>query len=288
LLAFRGDGTKIAITGSGKTTILDLKTRSRSQCDMNRLNSKLGMDLMPDLCWMGRFLYRNEQLYDFDSPVPVWGFSGIGWAMPEGDRLWAIVRPRRSKEFVLRSYQLPLGDIEARLREIYRTSDVLPLRSGDAVRIDVSGIPAHRQAEVRANLTERLLERDYRPATSASVVLRASIDDPTPATVTYVPRKGPLVPLFVTELPEEARTFDYHRRPARMQIIKGNKVLWSSNKNISPPTRLKEWPEYEYLGRYGGPDYELFSKRELPEYVRDSRGIELGQTYLFAEGWKSR
>ena len=128
---------------------------------VERLQTGQSMDLMPNFGWVGSFLYKSCQLYTIDSPIPVWRINGTRWDKLDGWTLWAVVRGKRSfrskkRDIVLRGYQLPTKSITRQIEKIYRTTDVIAVRTGDSVRIDVAAIPKKKQGEVREALKRRL------------------------------------------------------------------------------------------------------------------------------------
>jgi hypothetical protein len=282
LIAFRSNGLQLAITGIGKTMIVDLATGQLTHSETSRTHTSKAVKLMPDLAWIGRFLYRDQRIYDFESAIPLWRYSGIEWAMPMDDRLWVVVRSNSSKQFVLQPIRLPVDKVETQVTRTY-SPELIALRTGDKVRIDVSAIPADRQAEIGDLLSKHLTENGFHPFDRAAIVLRASIDQPMQAAVTYVNFRGAFAPPLVDPAAEESRTCYFNRQPARLQIIVRNRILWSTSQYILPPVFLQRWPEDSILTECGGPDYSLFENRQLPNYVRGTRNAVLGRTQLLAE-----
>jgi hypothetical protein len=156
---------------------------------------------------------------------------------------------------------------------------VIAIRIGDPVRIDVAGIPQERRHEVREALKRRLADDGYRPSSNAKVTLRASLEAAKRTTVRYTKMWSG----------DEKFEYSYEIQRARMELVKNNKTLWSTTAYDAPPSVIAEHklPETEFVSSWGGPDYSLFTERELPAYVRGDRsGSVLGTTYLFSTGMK--
>lgn len=281
-LAFRSDGTQMVITGATKTILFDLVTGKLTHSETTRTRTRSRRKLVPDLAWIGSFLYHDENIYDFESAYPLWHYSGIEWASPEDDRLWVILRSSRSRRFVLQPIHLPLEKVEAQVMKTY-SPELIALRKADKVRVDVTAIPEKYREKVRERLVEQLTENGFRVFDQAAIVLRASIDQPKQSAVNYINVRGAFSPRIANPMAQDVGTCYFNRQPARLQFIKRNRVLWSSSQYILPPVWLHEWPEGSTLTEYGGPDYELFNSRQLPRYIRGNRNSVIGRTQLMAE-----
>ena len=284
LPSFHPTGRLLAIAGKGKAIFLRLDNLKQWECMIDRLSTGQGMDLMPDLAWFDSFLYTNRQLFAMDSPIPVWQINGTRWEKPDSRFLWAVVCGKnsfRSKkhDIVLRAFQLPIGSIAKEIEEIYRTTEVIAVRTGDPVRIDVAGIPPEKQEEVRAALKKRLADEGYRPSKQAKVTLRASLEPARRTTVTY----------SKSWCGKEKRKYSYDIRRAHMEFVKDKRTLWSTTAYEIPPSSIakRKLPKTEFVSDWGVPDYSLFVERNLPAYLRGDRsGSVLGITHLFSAGMK--
>jgi hypothetical protein len=281
-MAFHPSGRLLAIAGEKQTVLLRLDNLKQSRTMIDRLYTGQGKDLMPDFAWVGSFLYRCRELFTIDSPIPVWRINGTRWEKPDGRLLWAVVRGKNSfrskkRDIVLRAFQLPTKSIARKIEEIYRKTDVIAVRTGDPVRIDVTGIPREKQHEVREALKKRLTDEGYRPSPNAKVTLRASLDAARRTTVTYSKMWSG----------KEKHTYSYDIQQARMEFVKNKRTLWYTTAYKAPPSAIADHklPETEFVSIWGGPDYSLFAERRLPAYLRGDRsGSVLGTTYLHSTG----
>ncbi len=285
VLSFEPDGHWLAIAGTGQATLLELDTLKQSRAMIDQLSTSQSMSLMPDLAWAGgSFLYKSRQLYSFDSPIPVWRITGTRWEMPFGRALWAVVSGEnnfksKERELVFRAFELPTDSISKKLEEIFQTTDVIALRVGDPVSVDVSGLPLDRQDEIRDVLVRRLEEEGYRPSRTAKITLCASLDQIHPVDVTYH-RMWDM---------KEKWTYNYEIQRARLEFVNGDRRLWSTTAYEIPPgsIRIDKLPTTGFVSNWGGPDYQMFSEHRLPAFLRGDRsGSVLGSTYLSASGAK--
>lgn len=283
VLAFDQNGRRLAIAGKGESLVLELDSMTTTHCMINQLNTKPGADFNSDLAWAGDYLYSQGKLFQMDSPIPVWRVEGSSWQQNVGRSLWAVVRTRgrKQKDVILRSYAIPIMKIEKEVELAYRSSDFVALRPGDPVQIDVAGIPSDKREEVLATLTRRLKESGFRPVPKTSVILLAWVDKKSKTChVKYTEGMfgGPGKAVY---------EFTYERQPANMQFIKQAKVLWSASDSIKPPGFLQKIPKGDVLPNCGGPDYSLYEKHRLPEYLRGYKSKNVaGTTTLLTDGMK--
>jgi hypothetical protein len=300
VVAVHPEGRQVAIGGKGEAIIIDLAQSRYFRVFPKHLSVAPGARLRSDFAFIGSFLHDTRQLYDFDSPTAVWSLGSSEWQMPQGDSYWAVVRQRPpgpfvlgSSELVLRSFRIPHADIKQKIAQVYRTADVLALRAGDAVRIDVSGLPAPRRSEMHAALENELIKKGFVPAAAAAVTVKAFTEPERAFEQTYIKSKGalPFTPVFVSKADKDrCETFSYRGRVAQLWITKGGRKLWSRSGIEQPPNWLSEdeLPQDGKLDFYGEPKYSIYTDPHFPDFIAGDYSGVLGSTTLNADGLKSR
>jgi hypothetical protein len=280
VLAFNPSGQLLACAGLGRVHLLDLK--SGQSWDAMIADLKLEhVNLLPDFGWAGdQHLYFNGNLYDLFTPIPVWQYSWQKWAQPRGRSVWFIAQNAGEKAIALRPETLPHAAALSRIQGAKQKPGLFALRPGDAVRVDVSGLPAAKQEEVKATLERRVQELGYQPKATADTVFRA-----------WEEKEGRLKHVTY-HFGKSSRTFSYTERFAYLQIVKGGKKLWEAVGCDHPPlmiTFAAGVVPKDHLSGLGGPDYKVYSDRPLPGMVHgDKKGGALGHSDLSATGIRDR
>lgn len=283
VVAFDPSGTRIACGGTGKITILDLKSGriSNAMAAELKFKERHSFELVPCFGWAGdKHFYCDGELFDMDTPIPIWRYQSSNWTSTRGPQLWAVAQGFPDKETALRQFSLPHPAFANRVKEALKQPGLFALRPGDAVRIDVSGVPADQQAEVQSSLEKGAAKVGYVPSASAPVVIQASVDTRgTKERITYTVG-GSSIPCSYTD------------RPARLKIIKNSKVLWTQSSSHSPPYLItfssKTTVEQYVRDNFGDPDYKLF-EQPLPGVIRgDGTKNVLGTSELTATGIRER
>ncbi len=300
VVAVDPNGRQVAVGGKGEAMIIDLAQSGYFRIFPKYLSAAPGADLIPDFAFIGSFLHDTRQLYDFDSPTAVWSIGSTAWQLPVGDAYWAVVRQRAkgkfvlgSSELVLRCFKIPDAEIKRSISQVYRTADVLALRAGDSVRIDVSGLPAERRSEMREALEQALAKKGFLLADSAAVTVKAFADPEREFQKTYIQSKGslPFTPVFVSKADKDkCETFSYRGRVGQLWITKNGRKLWSRSGIEQPPNWLNEVdvPEDGKLDFYADPKYSIFTDPQFPDFIAGDYTGVLGTTTLQANGLKSQ
>ena len=298
VVAVDPQGKRIAIGGKGEAMIMDLQHDACFHISAQHMSADPGSKLVSDFAFIGPFLHDTRRLYDFDSPRAVWSIGSTQWELPLGNDFWAVVwhDPNGPKfggrELVLRSFKIPHANIQKRITHTYSTSDVLALRPGDKVKIDVRGIPMERRAEIRDALENEFAKKGFTPSGSAKVIANAFLDPEEEFEATYIKSDSVIAPVFLTDdIPQERRReVTYRGRHARLWITKDGRKLWSRSGMERPPSRLVEAdvPASGELSFYGEPKYSIFIEPRLPDYISGDYSGVLGTTILRSGGITSR
>lgn len=203
--------------------------------------------------------------------MPVWRFVYADQLHLVGKSLWGITKTGGldSRSNKLQRFQISANSIVSEIREAYRTSDVVPFRSGDSVRIDVSQLPPAQQAPTRTALKQSLEQSGYVVDKTASVKAVATLGEVVERDVTYLYGK-------------DSQTIDYRRQKAELFIEKDGQRLWTRSKAHIPPgwVLMHRLDDESFVGEWGKPDCSLYSSK-IPTFMRKpgSTGY-LGQTKL--------
>lgn len=277
VLAFHPSGSRLAAIGNGRTTVIELFTGKVWSAMMAELKTESQHDWadMPPACgWVGdKYIFFKGDLYDLDMPVPVWHYSWADWANVEGRSVWAIVDHPRDPQVLLRPFTLPHPGMANKLHTLLLTSNLFVLRPGDAVRVDVTGMPTTRQADIKQTLERRFQQQGYVIDPGAGVVVKASVDSqPKIETVDYGGTK-----------------YSYQSRTARLDILKAGKSIWNTTGCTHPPFMI--WYNTrdglaDTVRNYGNPDYTIFTDKPLPGVIRAEKnhGGALGHSSFHVHG----
>lgn len=277
VLAFDPRGKTLACAGNGQVTLLDL---GGGQV-WNAMIAELKLDsdhFLSDFGWAGdQHFYHNGHLFDLHTPIPVWRYLHPKWIAPRGPHVWAVAHGLGDKETALRTFTLPHPTVATKVAEALRQPGLFALRPGDPVAIDVSGLPADRQAEIKATLERRAAKLGYVSAPSSAVVFQASVDKTgTESSITY-------------QFGGSSVKCPYMQYHARLKILKNGKLLWHQSSCHTPPFLItvmgKNDIQQMVKDQYGGPDYKVFTDPPLPGVIRGegSKNV-LGSSELTASG----
>jgi hypothetical protein len=281
VLAFSPDGSKLAIGGNGKALLLNLTTGDVQQVVLPKLHvTDTGMYDKP-FGWAGNtYLFADGHLHDLRFPGSVWDYVGVEHMQFRGSRIWACVRPVGSTTSTLAAYDLPHPQALAQIAAAVNRPDLFAFKTGDGVRIDVSGVPENRRDEVQKTLEERLRTLGHHSDPAAPAVLFASVE--TAGTKTSTSYSG-------------FDTYSYMKTPAVLRLVVNGKELWSDAWAIEPPFSIKVpfgVTLTDHLKQFtiGAPNYKLFANAPLPSFIPgpQSPTVPFGTIELNTERLKGR
>jgi hypothetical protein len=276
VLAFRPDGKRLAIAGTGRAIIVTLEGTTSWDTMLPELRLEYH-GLLPQFGWASdRAFYFHWDLYDMPVPIKIWHYGVPHCLTVRGGQVWVVTHALGDKETALRAFKLPHPRAEQVILAAEKRSDLFALRPGDPVRIDVSGVPANRQKEVNDALERRVKEVGYRLDLSAKTVFVASVDTVgKKVSKTYTIGKSQV-------------TGTYNERWARLKIVQNGRVLWETASTDAPGIVIvipNGVDPVEYISRFGSPAYSVYSKHPLPGVLRASKDAEpLGHSQFFASG----
>jgi hypothetical protein len=255
-LALSPDGRTVACYSPGRLALLDLTTGERRDAHISALGS--GAE-RPAFGWAGpNHLVCGPYLFDPAFSVPVWRYDGAAATAAVGPKVWAVTRPTEKKVSTLTAYTLPHPGVAEATKAALAKPGAFVLRAGeDAVRVDVSALPADRQAEAREAVEKGLARSGYKVDPAAAVAVVASEDATgSPTGTRYI---------GVTQA-------EFTKKPARLKVVKDGKTVWEQAWAVEPETPL--WlPKAGSLNTYlagsgiGGPDRGLFRRVVVPAAV---------------------
>ncbi len=277
-LAFSPDGKMLAIGGVDRTIFLDMQAGDVWETMYPR-NSPAPKEVSATFGWAGtKHLFVDQFLYDLETPIPIWNYTGVDQTRCVGRQTWAVVK-KVGTVTTLRPFELPHQVVAARVADEIAKPGVFTLRPGDGIRIDASAIPEDRRAEVVADLQNRLRTIGYRADPTGTAVVIASLDEPTQATASYMGHKP----------------ISYIRQPARLKLVKDGKVLWQQAWTNDPPflvhySTQTTLAEHLWNTGYGKPNYRIYSSAPIPSLFRGPKSppSAFGSSELQPTGIKDR
>jgi hypothetical protein len=257
-LSFSPDGSKLAIGGNGKATLIELTSGNVQQLVLPKLHvTDTGLFDKP-FGWAGNdYLFADGRLHDLRFPGSVWDYTGVEQVRFKGSRIWACVRPGNGTSYTLSAFDLPQPLTKMYVAFAADRSGAFALKTGDAIRIDASGVPENRRSEVQTALENRLKALHYRPDPAAAAVLFASVD----ATGNKVAASY-----------SGYDTYSYMRTPAVLRLVVNGKDVWSDSWAVEPPFSIRLpvgvlLPDHLKQFNVGEPNYSLFSNAPIPPSI---------------------
>ena len=279
-LAFSPDGSKLAIGGNGKALIMNLSSGEIELLLLPKLRvTDTGMYDKP-FGWAGNTcLYADEHLFDLRLTNPIWDFTGVEYVQFRGSRVWACSRAGGTSTSTLAAYDLPQPRASARTANICSNPENFALKPGDKIRIDVTGLPENRRADVTKSLEQRLAKLGFHVDPAAPAVLFASVDATGTKAVTCYSGYD---------------IYSYLKYPAELRLVVNGRELWSDAWAVEPPLKIR-LPLGVTLANHlkpmpiGEPNYQLFASAPLPFYLAGPQAPNtvLGTTELKGERLKS-
>ena len=262
-LAFSPDGKRLACIAPKAVAFLDLATGEAWSEALARTSHHSDGNAR-DFGWAGnRHLLLENLLHDIDFPLPVWYYHMGDRHCFRGREVWCVT-PKEKDVCAVRGFELPEPGLTQRIANEMKKPELFILRAGDGMRIDVAGVPAAKQAEVKAVVAKRLTEIGYRADPAAKTVLFASVDrDAVPRTASYWGTGG--------------GTMNYVDRPCRMKLMQGEMELWSVAASLGPPSgytlnlkpdgRRESIADIADRNGVGLPDYAIFGTARVPPLI---------------------
>lgn len=239
--------------------------------------------------WTGpAFLTYGRKVYDPAVPYSVWHLSHQSHADGYSARqVWAAARlPGDEAKFgpPLRVYVRAHAALPPDLSGIVAAAKTRPgiylLPAGAAVRVDVSKLPAAKQAAAKADFEQRVAEVGYVLKASAEPTFALSLDPPVTKATTY----------------KNAPNVSYTYQPLRVQLRHEGKVLreWALAKAppafLGPKTGTESPAARSAAEGWGQPGYEALKTLHVfphvpgPAFPREGFGF----TELSPDGPKYR
>ena len=163
VLAVSPDGKTVACAAQGRVALLDLASGDRWDALIPALGT--GPDRHAAFGWVGTgHLLYGANLFDPAISVPVWRFDGAAGLAVVGPKVWAVTKPAAGGAKYAQGVHpagqgsWPRPSATAGLEK----PGAFALKAGAAVRVDVSGLPADKQAAVRAEVERNLARAGYR------------------------------------------------------------------------------------------------------------------------------
>ena len=222
-------------------------------------------------------LVANTVLVDIETQAKVWTYKGHGRVGVLDGVCWFEVIDRDNLASV--SSVLPQPNTVERIQKAVDSPDFFILKPGSAVKLNVTALqdPGERE-KAAAALTKKLQANGFQVSPAANVELVASTEPGKKAKVAYRSMRGPSV----------ARAYTLQEYVSRLKIVYQGETAWDALTTSVPGVfRLSAGETMEeHLKKTEHPNYEWFSKVELPKLVqKPSAGAPtLGTTQITAAG----
>lgn len=229
-------------------------------------------------------LLVGTHLVDVELPLHYWEYKGTFGVQSNNGATWFLTPGEKDKGGgAMVPAEIPRVDALQALKKATSDPDVLVLKSGTRVKLDVSGV---KDVEERVRTTEALtkaLEKNgFKVDPKGTITLAASTDFyPEPIELKYrqVEKKGD------KDGPIKLYKFQVHF--ARLRFVYNQKSIWeSSSHNLPGDIELEVGESAEArLKKHEKPKYEFFQTAELPKVLlRTKSGNVLGSSLVSPAG----
>ncbi len=199
-------------------------------------------------------LGANKFLIDLDNQIKLWEYSGAEQFQTAGNLCFAGVGAHNAPGALL-TVQLPHPAAKDLLAKALTQPDLFVFRSGTAVKLDVSGVPAADQGHVSEALTKKLADMKCSVADNGTITLLAAVTGPKEREISYHGSGDYKVQEYLTDL-----RFVYQGVPA-----------WTSGgTNVPGMLWLKQGENIEGVLRKAGekPNMSFYDGVILPKFLQ--------------------
>jgi hypothetical protein len=278
-LAFSPDGARLAIGGNGKILLMSLTTGDIQEVLRPGLQLSDRGAHETAFGWAGnKCVLVDGHLYDLQFPVAAWDYVGAEQFQFHGSQVWACVRPAGGTTATIAAYTLPHADAWRCMGANADRERPVAFKTGDAVQIDVSGIPENRRGDVQTALEQRLKGLGYQVDPKAPATLFAAVE--TGGTRTNITYSG-------------YESVGYQKTAATLRLVVSGKEVWSLSWANEPPFSIRipiGVSVADHLKPFspGESNYNLFAKAPLPAWIPVSQSpAPLGTCELNSDRMKA-
>ncbi len=203
-------------------------------------------------------LVGNNLLIDIESQAKIWSYHGQESAGMLGGVCWFEVVANESAALV--PAVLPQPSAVAKIQKAIDSPDFFILKPGVTVKLNVSGLPDLGEREkAAAAITERLKDNGCRVTDSGAVEVAATTEAGKRREVAYHTFGRPF-----------SRAYTVQEFFCHVKVVYQGQTAWEVTCGSLPGfVHLNEGETMEqYLKRSEHPNYEWFSKVELPKLVQ--------------------
>lgn len=257
---FSPSGKRLAASSQQKLMIWDVETGAvLFQGEIPGLHLAFGLHFPAE----DFVLVSNEYLVEWSSGIKVWQYTGgshpvceRGTVFYAGDALTGL--------------EMPHPEATRLLEQAKKQSDLFVVKKGTPLALDVSGVPAQYQDEVKKSLTQQIEKIGCKVAPAAEVTVKATITGPTTDNVSYF----------------SAGSFQINRYASTISFEYGGKTIWQGSQSnvpgfLSSPREKSYQQQIDEAG--AKPNLFYFGHVHLPEYLQkpsDTSGTGRAQQTL--------
>ncbi|HYH63366.1 MAG TPA: hypothetical protein VD866_01570 [Urbifossiella sp.] len=278
-LAVSPDGATLLCAKDSRLRFLSLTTGDVWDQVVPQFSNVAGLG--SHFSWAGpKHVAAGDYLYDPAVSFAVWHVYRAEARAYTGRQAWAAARTGNPKKgerpaALVRTFDYAPADLAGVVEAGKARPDIYALAPWSRVRVDVSKLPAAKQAATKSDLEQRLREVGYVPAAAADTVLAASLDPSAERKTEYT----------------NATNVTYTRTPLRLQLRHGGKVQWQEARAVQPPfgvlvSATQTVARIAAERGFGNPDYEWARSAAIPADVRGPAfpANGFGTTYLEPAG----
>ena len=277
LLAFSPSGKRLGCIANDKVLMWDLATGKLEQSfSPTSIPIKDSIEFPDDDYLLG----NGKFLIDMPNQLKFWQFDGADQIRCINGVAYVGVSAGQNAPGALLAMTLPHAGAKELLKKALTDPTLFVLKAGTTVKLDLNGIAdVAQRATVEAALTKQLAAIDCKPGPVGTIDLVASVEGPKDRKISYHGAGTYQTKEFFTRL-----KFVYQGQPA-WEASSSNIpffLQYGKDDNIENALRKREKP-----------DYDFFSRTELPKFLQKpatgqgaGKSLTLGQSTITTAGLK--
>lgn len=242
---FSPSGKRLAASSQQKLMIWDVETGNvLFQGDFPGLALAFGLHFPAE----NFVLISNEYLVEWESGIKVWQYQGGGHPVCQQSTVFYV-------NDALVPVTMPHPEATRLLDQAKKQSDLFVVKKGTALALDVSGVPAQYQEEVKKSLTQQIEKVGCKVAPQAPVTVKAKVTGPESDTISYL----------------SAGSFPFNRYASTISYEFAGKPIWSGTQTNVPGFlgNPREKSYQQQIDEAGAkPNLYYFGHANLPEYLQ--------------------
>ncbi|HVJ86174.1 MAG TPA: SHD1 domain-containing protein [Caulifigura sp.] len=265
-IAFSPDGQRVAVAQGDDLTAWNLKDGSVYRDETFAALS--ASSTHPLVFTSPTHVFANGVLIDLENHIPLWQYEGVSQAAAAGSS--TILLSDRGNQNLLVAATLPHQAAQLMLKQALATPGLFSVTPGTTMTVDVSALPdPAEQEKARAGLEASVVAAGMKVTPNSPIVVRASIS---------TENKQQKFQTFGTLNSQDVNTTQH---TTKVELLVSGQPVWQTS-SYSGTGMILSAKQGESLqdaaNRQSKPNYGLFAKVSIPQYVMQPGKKTLGQS----------